>query len=141
MSTATSAWKLIRPNGRPTRCLLSAINGHCDVIVWNGPSIVLWERHHGRDNAGRRADELWTMLVAYGCQPPPDEDRWTASLPFRRTCPDCQHRTASVRHQRGEYLVLGCPLCGQSWNARERTASIDRRVNVRTEGTDRRKAA
>jgi hypothetical protein len=140
MSTAISAWKLIRPNGRPTRCLLSVVNGYCDVIVWNGPSIVLWERHRRTDDAARRADELWTILVAYGCQPMPHESSDNASVHFRRACPECLQQTAAVRYRRGEYLVLNCGVCGQLWHARERNASFDRRAMTR-EGADRRKAA
>src|SRR5688572_20429821 len=69
MSATRSAWRMVRPNGRPSRCLISKINGHHDVVVWNGPSIVLWERFHTAEEAQGRADELWTMLVAHGCEP------------------------------------------------------------------------
>ena len=64
MSATISAWRVVRPNGRPARCLLSAIEGHYDVVVWNGSSIVLFEQHASVDEARHRADELWIQLVA-----------------------------------------------------------------------------
>ena len=109
MSAATTTWRLVRPNGRPSRCLLSEIAGHTDVIVWNGPSIVLWERHQSLAEARHRADELWTVLVAYGCEPAAGEPSvFGTSLPFRRSCPDCHDGTGRVRHRRGGYLVVEC---------------------------------
>jgi ribosomal protein L37AE/L43A len=141
MSTTTSAWKLIRPNGRPTRCLLSAISGHCDVIVWNGASIVLWERHLAREEAQRRADELWTMLVAHGARPvAPETLQEERAVEFVRACPDCRSQTAGIRHRRREFLVVACSKCGQTWNGRDRSAAVDRRTMLR-DGADRRRAA
>ncbi len=64
MRSTISAWRLVRPNGRAARCLLSDVAGHYDVVLWNGSSIVLWERHATIDDARHRADELWTLLVA-----------------------------------------------------------------------------
>lgn len=141
MSAATTTWRLVRPNGRPSRCLLSEIAGHTDVIVWNGPSIVLWERHQSLADARHRADELWTVLVAYGCEPAVGEPlMFRTSLPFRRSCPDCQDETGRVRHRRGGYLVVECERCGRTWNAQERSFNAERRLMPRTD-PDRRHAA
>ena len=141
MSTTRSAWRMVRPNGRPSRCLVSKINGHHDVIVWNGPSIVLWERFHTATEAQNRTDELWTMLVAHGCEPTAGE-RFDAEpgTPFRRSCSACVGGVGNVRHRRRSFVVLGCEQCGRAWNSRERTASDDRRSTIRTQ-PDRRQAA
>jgi hypothetical protein len=141
MRATTTAWKMVRPNGRPSRCLVSRISGFADVVVWNGPSIVLWERFHSAAEAYGRADELWTMLVAHGCEPAAGE-RFEAEpvTPFRRRCPACASATADVRHRRSGFLVLGCEQCGRAWNSRERTAADDRRSTPRTQ-PDRRQAA
>lgn len=141
MCATTSAWRMVRPNGRPTRCVVSHISGHHDVVVWNGPSIVLWERYQTAGDAQRRADELWTMLVAHGCEPGAGErfDTEPAS-PFRRSCPACRSAAGDVRHRRSGFLVLGCERCGRAWNSRERTAADDRRSTPRTQ-PDRRHAA
>lgn len=135
-----SAWRLRRPNGRATRCLLSEIEGRWDVIVWNDASVVLWERHPSAEAAGRRADELWTMLVAYGCEPESEAPKQEPT-PFRRACPECDHAASGqVRYRRSGFLVMSCGACGRSWNDRERSGRPDRRTQARSSG-DRRKAA
>ena len=137
----TTAWRMVRPNGRPSRCLVSRISGFFDVIVWNGPSIVLWERFHTATEAQGRTNELWTMLVAHGCEPASGERFDTEPVTtFRRSCPACGSSAGDVRHRRSGFLVLGCEQCGRAWNSRERTAGDDRRSTSRTQ-PDRRHAA
>lgn len=141
VAAATTAWRLVRPDGRPTRCLLSEISSHHDVVVWNGPSIVVWERYPTATEARGRADELWTVLVAHGCEPAAGERFEVEPVTaFKRSCPDCGSGSGDVRHRRSGFLVLGCEACGRAWNSRERAAVDDRRSAPRTQ-PDRRQAA
>ena len=141
MSTAITAWMLAGPRGRPSRCLIKEADGRSDVIVWNGPSIVLWERCATAAEASRRADELWTMLVAHGRVPPVEEmSQGGGPEPFRRTCPECQQVAGEVTHRRNAFLVLGCQACGFRWNDRARSGGQDRRVTARPQA-DRRRVA
>lgn len=140
MSVTATAWNLTRDR-RPSRCLISETDGGWDVIVWNGPSIVLWERQPTAEAASARADELWTVLVAYGAAPPDEHLKLVvgATDAFRRTCPDCEQPAARVTHVRGAYVVLACDACAYAWNDRRRTSTKDRRLTPRV--GDRRKAA
>lgn len=127
----------MRPNGRPTRCLVSVIDGHWDVVVWNASSIAMWERFLSADEAERRADELWTMLVAYGCEPAGDLTQRGESA-FVRCCAACARSEAAVSHRRHGYLVMRCGACGHAWNDKERSSQRDRRVSIRHTAVERR---
>jgi hypothetical protein len=139
-----AVWTLVNPSGRPARCLLSRCNGHRDVIVWNGPSIVLWERCHSEEEADRRADELWSVLVASGWSPGAEESGeeppGTVTSIFRRTCAECGAPSAVVTHRRHGFIVMSCESCQERWNDRERVAAHDRRQQQR-DVHDRRRAA
>ena len=141
MSTTVTAWNLAGPRGRASRCLIKDEDGRAAVIVWNGPSIVLWERCPTRTAAHGRADELWTMLVAHGWVPPKDEvNHGGGPEAFRRTCPECQEYAGGVTHRRNAFIVLACQACGFRWNDRARVGGADRRVTPRSQA-DRRRAA
>jgi hypothetical protein len=141
MSATVTAWTLAGPQGRVSRCLIKPADGRRDVIVWNGPSIVLWERCASEEAAHFRADELWTLLVAHAWVPPEqDANRGGGPEPFRRGCPECQQQTGRVTNRRNAFLVLACDACGFRWNARARTAAGDRRLAPRAQ-PDRRRAA
>ena len=137
MSTTVAAFKLVRPDGRSTRCLLSNVEGRCNVILWNASSIVLWERHESSDSARHRTDELWTMLVSQGYEPPRPGPTLDSAPLYRRKCPDCGLETATVRYRRGAFLVVDCSRCHRSWNDRARTGIGDRRAVARKQ-SDRR---
>ena len=142
MKATITAWNLAGSRGRTSRCLIKDAGGRADVIVWNGPSIVLWERCPTHRDAETRADELWTLLVAHGAVPPVDEvTRGGGPEPFRRTCPECSDLSGAVTHRRNAFLVLACESCGFHWNARGRIAGNDRRLLPRTQPDRRRRAA
>lgn len=144
MSTTVTAWRLSADatRRRSARCLLVDRSGHWDVIVWNGPSIVLWERVETERIARARADEYWALMVSHGWLPAAGEPEHTGGgpEPFRRTCPECGATAAGVTHRRNSFIVLACDACDWRGQARARTARGDRRQAQR-EQPDRRRAA
>jgi hypothetical protein len=113
-----------------------------DVIVWNGPSIVLWERVDTEEIARARSDEYWALMVAGGWEPAEGDPNHTGGgpEPFRRKCAECGERAGAVTHRRNAFIVVTCEACG--WRSRDhaRTARYDRRHGQR-EHSDRRRAA
>jgi hypothetical protein len=74
---------------RSARCALLEDCGHWDVVVWNGPSIVLWERVDTEEIARARSDEYWSLMVSRGWGPAEGEPIHTGGgpEPFRPPVP------------------------------------------------------
>ena len=144
MSPTTTAWILEATSARrrSARCALLEDGRHWDVIVWNGPSIVLWERVDTEEIARARSDEYWSLMVSHGWEPAGGEPNHTGGgpEPFRRTCPECREHAGGVTHRRNAFIVMTCEACGWRWSDHARTAREDRR-HARREYSDRRRAA
>ena len=143
MST-TIAWTLWASSarGRSARCAVVEECSHWDVIIWNGPSIVLWERLGTEAVAKERSDEYWSLMVSRGWEPVAGEPNHTGGgpEPFRRACPECGERAGAVTHRRNAFIVMTCEACGWRSSDHARTARHDRRHSQR-EHSDRRRAA
>jgi hypothetical protein len=140
MRTTFSAWKLADRNGRPARCLVSERDSGWQLVLWSGASIALWERCATEQGALTRADELRGELVQHGWRGTEGEDGIRPASPFRRACPECRQRAATVTDRRTDSVVLRCYNCERGWHDRERLATRDRRRLTRDQD-DRRRAA
>lgn len=66
ISKTSAAWKLVRPDGRLAKCLISARQRGWSVVLWSGRRIAVWESFLTVEAAVRRARELRAMLVDGG---------------------------------------------------------------------------
>jgi hypothetical protein len=67
---AIIAWRLCNASGQPAQCIVNERDRRWQVIVREGPRIVLAERCESDDVAFERANEIWRTMVEQGWTEP-----------------------------------------------------------------------
>lgn len=65
-----TAWRLVDRSGKPSHCTISERDGRWQLIINEGPMVVLTERCASDDAALIRANQIWKVMTENGWTEP-----------------------------------------------------------------------